>query len=67
VTSYDLQQANLGVGTLFSAILSKPLAKKDLVDCLANLGFVMGNPLQDSVGPLDRTKALSISAKLQAI
>jgi len=67
VTSYELQQANLGAGTLFSAILSKPLAKRDLVDCLAKLGFILGNPLQDSVDPLDRTKILSASARLQAM
>lgn len=31
-----------GVGSLFSAVLAKPITKRDLTDCLAKLGFRLG-------------------------
>jgi serine/threonine-protein kinase RIM15 len=67
VTSYELKQANLGAGTIFSAILSKPLVKSELIACLAKLGFVLGSTAADGVDPHDRTRTMTASAKLQAM
>ncbi len=75
VTSYEIQHANIGTGSLFSAVLSKPLIKADLVECLAKLGFVLGSAAprppaaaNEAVDPLDRTnKTMAASAKLQAM
>lgn len=31
-----------GTGSLFSAVLAKPITKRDLTDCLSQLGFRLG-------------------------
>jgi arsenate reductase-like glutaredoxin family protein len=31
-----------GAGSLFSAVLAKPITKQDLTECLAQLGFIFG-------------------------
>ncbi|WVQ85691.1 hypothetical protein IAT38_007857 [Cryptococcus sp. DSM 104549] len=40
-TSYEQHQSITEEGTLFSAVLAKPVSKADLIKCLAKLGFVL--------------------------
>jgi serine/threonine-protein kinase RIM15 len=40
-TSYEQHQSITEEGTLFSAVLAKPVSKVDLVKCLGKLGFVL--------------------------
>nr|ODN93204.1 AGC protein kinase [Cryptococcus depauperatus CBS 7841] len=40
-TSYEQHQSITEEGTLFSAVLAKPVTKTDLIKCLAKLGFII--------------------------
>ncbi|WVR05595.1 hypothetical protein IAU60_002614 [Kwoniella sp. DSM 27419] len=42
-TSYEQNQVVTEEGTLFSAVLNKPVKKTDLTQCLAKLGFVLSS------------------------
>lgn len=46
-------------GTLFSAVLGKPVTKPDLIKCLAKLGFI----LSSSAGLTSTTDAVSVAAQ----
>ncbi|ORX34130.1 hypothetical protein BD324DRAFT_584008 [Kockovaella imperatae] len=56
-TSYEEHQSISEEGTLFSAILSKPISKADLAKCLAKLGFVL-SPAGTSHATHDSTSAI---------
>ena len=40
-TSYEQHQSVTEEGTLFSAVLAKPVSKPDLIKCLGKLGFIL--------------------------
>ncbi|EIW72823.1 hypothetical protein TREMEDRAFT_25150 [Tremella mesenterica DSM 1558] len=42
-TSYEQHQSITEEGTLFSAVLAKPVQKVDLIKCLGKLGFVLSS------------------------
>ncbi|OCF75273.1 AGC protein kinase [Kwoniella mangroviensis CBS 8886] len=42
-TSYEQHQVVTEEGTLFSAVLNKPVSKADLIKCLGKLGFILSS------------------------
>ena len=49
-TSYEQHRSITEEGTLFSAVLAKPVSKTDLIRCLGKLGFVLSPGLDASQG-----------------
>ncbi|WRT65962.1 uncharacterized protein IL334_002913 [Kwoniella shivajii] len=58
-TSYEQHQVVTEEGTLFSAVLNKPVSKADLIKCLGKLGFILSAGSGSGSEPSPHTNYLS--------
>lgn len=60
-TSYEPRHIDIGSGAIFSAILAKPIVKKNLSDCFKNLGFVLGTAGGEKGGARGATGGITVT------
>ncbi|WWC68367.1 uncharacterized protein I206_102292 [Kwoniella pini CBS 10737] len=61
-TSYEQHQVVTEEGTLFSAVLNKPVSKADLLKCLGKLGFILSSTSNATTETSSHANSLPIQA-----